>query len=50
MLGCLDDLPKPVDEVIGRTGLGPSQVMATLSILEMRRLIKRRPGNQFIRL
>jgi DNA processing protein len=50
VLGILDDLPKPVDEVIARTGLGPSQVMATLSILEMRRLIKRAPGNQFVRL
>ena len=50
VLESLDDLPKPVDEVIVRTSLGPSQVMATLSILEMRRLIKRVPGNQFVRL
>ena len=49
VLGCLDDLPKPVDEVIAKTGLGASQVMATLSVLEMRRLIKRTPGNQFVR-
>ncbi|MDB5349519.1 MAG: hypothetical protein JWN86_766 [Planctomycetota bacterium] len=50
LLGCLDDLPKPVDEVIALTGLGASQVMATLSVLEMRKLIKRAPGNQFVRL
>jgi len=50
VLGCLDDVPKPVDEVIIKTGLGASQVMATLSVLEMRRLIKRAPGNQFVRL
>jgi DNA processing protein len=50
ILGCLDDLPKPVDEIIGMTKLGASQVMATLSILEMRRLIKRTPGSQFVRL
>lgn len=50
ILGTLDDVPKPVDEVIARTGLTASQVMATLSILEMRRLIKRAPGNQFVRL
>lgn len=50
ILGCLDDLPKPVDQVIGLTGLGASQVMATLSVLEMRKLIKRAPGNQFVRL
>lgn len=50
ILGHLDDLPKPVDEVIARTGMTASQVMATLSVLEMRRLIKRVPGNQFVRL
>jgi DNA processing protein len=44
VLGSLDDLPKAVDEVIHRTGLGASQVMATLSILEMRKLIKRVPS------
>jgi DNA processing protein len=50
ILGSLDDLPKPVDELIAMTGLGASQVMATLSVLEMRRLIKRAPGNMFVRL
>ena len=50
LLGQLDDLPRGVDELIGRSGLGPSQVMSTLAILEMRRLIKRAPGNQFVRL
>ena len=50
VLGALDDLPKPVDAVIAHTRLGASQVMATLSVLEMRRLIKRAPGNQFVRL
>jgi len=50
LLGHLDDLPKAVDEVIVRTGMTASQVMATLSVLEMRRLIKRVPGNQFVRL
>ncbi len=50
VLELLDDMPKPADEVIVRTGLTASQVMATLSILEMRRLIRRMPGNQFVRL
>ncbi len=49
ILGHLDDLPKPVDALIALTGLGASQVMATLSILEMRRLIRRAPGNLFHR-
>ncbi len=50
LLGLLDDLPRAADEVISRTGLTASQVMATLSVLEMRRLIRRVPGNQFVRL
>jgi DNA processing protein len=45
----LDDLPKPADALIAATGLAASQVMATLSILEMRRLVRRVPGNQFVR-
>jgi DNA processing protein len=50
LLGHLDDLPRPVDELAARTGLGASQVQATLTVLEMRRLIRRVPGNQFVRL
>lgn len=50
LLGLLSDQAVGVDELIGRTGLTASQVMATLSILEMRRLIRRVPGNQFVRL
>lgn len=49
LLGELDDLPRPVDDLIRRTRLTASQVMATLSVLEMRRLIRRMPGNQFVR-
>jgi DNA processing protein len=50
ILAHLDDLPRAADELITRTGLTASQVMATLSVLEMRRLIRRMPGNQFVRL
>ncbi len=50
LLGHLDDLPRPVDELIARTRLTASQVMATLSVLEMRRLIRRVPGNLFVRI
>ncbi|RUL87258.1 DNA-protecting protein DprA [Tautonia sociabilis] len=50
LLGHLDDLPRGVDELIVRTGLAPSQVMATLAVLEMRRLIRRGPGNMFTRI
>ena len=50
LLGHLDDVPKGVDELIVASRLAPSQVMATLAILEMRRLIRRAPGNLFVRL
>jgi DNA processing protein len=49
LLGCLGDEPLGVDELIARTGLTAAQVLATLSVLEMRRLARRLPGHQFIR-
>ena len=49
LLGRLDDHPRAVDELIFATGLTPSQVMATLSVLEMRRLVRRLPGPAFVR-
>ncbi len=45
----LDDHPVAIDELIVATGLTASQVMATLSVLEMRRLVKRLPGPRFVR-
>jgi DNA processing protein len=49
VLSHLDDLPKGADELIALTGLAASQIMATLAVLEMRRLIRRAPGNLFTR-
>jgi DNA processing protein len=49
LLGRLDDRPVAVDELIARTGLTASQVLATLSVLEVRRLVRRLPGHQFVR-
>jgi DNA processing protein len=49
LLGHLDDHPHGVDELITRTGLTASQVMATLSVLELKHLIRRLPGHQFVR-
>lgn len=49
VLGKLDDRPKAVDELIGLTGMTAAQVLATLSVLEMRRMIRRMPGQQFVR-
>ena len=49
VLGTLGDQPVAVDELIARTGKTASQVLATLSVLEVRRLVRRLPGQQFIR-
>ncbi len=49
LLGQLADRPTGVDELILRTGLTAAQVLATLSVLEMRRLVRRLPGHQFVR-
>jgi DNA processing protein len=39
----------PIDEVIARSGLATGQVLTTLSVLEMRRLVRRVAGNSIIR-
>ena len=44
LLGRLDDHPVGVDELITRTRLTASQVLATLSVLELKRLVRRLPG------
>jgi DNA processing protein len=49
LLGRLDDTPAAVDELILQTALTASQVMATLSILELKRLVRRLPGHRFVR-
>jgi DNA processing protein len=49
LLGQLDDTPTSVDELILRAGFTAAQVMATLSVLEMKRLVRRLPGHRFVR-
>ena len=49
LLAELAERPVAVDELIARTGKTASQVLATLSVLEMRRLVRRLPGQQFAR-
>ncbi len=49
LLGRLTDEGTAVDALIVATGLTASQVMATLSVLEMRRLVRRLPGPRFAR-
>ncbi|MFM7108392.1 MAG: DNA-processing protein DprA [Planctomycetaceae bacterium] len=38
-----------IDEVVAATGLATSQVLATLGVLEMRRILRRLPGNRVAR-
>jgi DNA processing protein len=49
LLGRLDDTSIGVDDLIASTGLTAAQVMATLSVLELKRLVKRLPGHRFVR-
>ncbi|MFM8707180.1 MAG: DNA-protecting protein DprA, partial [Planctomycetia bacterium] len=38
-----------IDDLVDSSGLAASQVLATVGVLEMRRLIRRLPGNQIAR-
>jgi DNA processing protein len=49
LLGHLSDRPTSIDELIVTTRLTAQQVMSTLAVLEMRRMVRRVPGNQFVR-
>jgi DNA processing protein len=49
LLGRLDDTPIGVDDLIASTGLTAAQVMATLSVLELKRMVRRMPGHRFVR-
>lgn len=49
ILAMIDPGPVTIDELIVRTRLTASQVMATLGVLEMRRLIRRLGGQQSVR-
>jgi predicted Rossmann fold nucleotide-binding protein DprA/Smf involved in DNA uptake len=39
-----------IDDVAAASGLATSQVLATLGVLEMRRILRRLPGNRVERL
>jgi DNA processing protein len=49
LLNQLHDQPSGVDELIVRSGMTAAQVLATLSVLEVKRLARRVPGHQFVR-
>lgn len=41
--------PMQIDEIIARCGLSPQMVAGTLTILEMKNIVKRVPGNAYVR-
>ena len=49
VLDCIDREPTLIDRVVARSGLPVARVLATISALEMRRLIRRISGNSVIR-
>jgi len=50
ILNLLGAEPSSVDSIIEQAGIEPSRVLSTLTILEMKRLIERLPGNQILRI
>ena len=42
--------PVSIDDIVDASGLAASQVLATIGVLEMRRLIRRLPGSQIARM
>ena len=49
VLNLMDGEPKHIDEVLRTTNLESSRVLATLTVLEMKRMIRRLPGGYFVR-
>lgn len=49
LLEALTDQPRLVDDVIAETGLGASQVLADLTMLEIKGMVKRHPGKRISR-
>jgi len=50
VLGAIGVDATPIDALVGATGLNIAQVLATLSVLEMRRLVRRVSGTTVMRL
>lgn len=46
VLACIGSSPTTIDEVVVTSGLPTARVLSTLSVLEMRRLIRRQGGSQ----
>lgn len=49
ILNSISNNGTPIDDVVRATQLDPSRVLATLTVLEMRRFVRRLPGNMVVR-
>lgn len=49
VLNCISTTPIHVDEILRELKMDPSRVLATLTVLEMRRFVRRLAGNVFVR-
>ncbi|MEX0724742.1 MAG: DNA-processing protein DprA [Planctomycetaceae bacterium] len=49
VLNAVQDDPRPIDEVLRHCELESSRVLSTLTVLEMKRLVRRLPGGQIVR-
>lgn len=49
VLDAVDDEPTSIDDIVVASGLGVPNVLSTISVLEMKRLIRRVSGNRVIR-
>lgn len=50
VLAGLDASPTPIDQLVETTGLPAAQLMATLTVLEMRHLVRRVSGSSVVRI
>jgi len=49
VLAAVETEPTPIDQVVARSGLPVARVLSTLSVLEMRRLVRRVSGTAVVR-
>jgi predicted Rossmann fold nucleotide-binding protein DprA/Smf involved in DNA uptake len=49
VLNCLNSKPTNVDDIVATTGWTAAQVIGILTLLEMRGLCRRVPGNNFVK-
>ncbi|QDT63073.1 DNA-processing protein DprA [Calycomorphotria hydatis] len=49
VLATVTSQPKPIDNILADADIEASRVLSTLTILEMKRLVRRLPGNQVVR-